>query len=854
MNMASNNNKGTPASKVEVSKLDRSVISAATILLLFCVIVSTVVLGSLYHYRDTVYCYTGGKIFTDAKSGQTSREALGEHYKDKSGEELDEIKCSKAGNVLRVSQTPISYWASQIVYNGWIPYAIILGFLTGLFYTIGSRLLGLIPSWHLSGKRRRFHFIAQQIAALRQSAGQVRNMADILERVGGKDRFAKRLIKLQLHYRREPNRQLCREANEAYSQSDQAEVLYLLLPLGFIEFLLPILGFVGTVLGVSHAVGALRLGMMTLFKVQELNEAVISQFMAGFDGLVLAFMTTLFGLLGLAVTAFFRFYLRRNAIAVIAKIDKWSEESINLLPEQDLMTMIAQGLIVYDENGNPVLDDQNRPIPRWAEVLAETDEDGMPLRDEQGKIISRLSTLNELIQTGLFEPSEDDEKPLPALLGVRRMLSSLTGATQQIHNALMRHIYQIVGYDDRDQYTKLTVYVKDEETDETQEVEVQGRLRSERQHSEQLAWIGMYSEKIIEIIRQSPPPGEGTENGTELGHMLVQSEEEPVRHLAASSNGFAIVRGPAGNTGDNEIVSGSFEAIVGEMQARVCDKVHLGMPVGGLGFSRTGRGKSNRFVAYLPFASAWQEYGTKQLLPTSTLVNCKQSFLDNHDVLSSKVAVMEDGNARQSLFIIARNKKNEKSQIFSIPTDGEKREPQPLGKAFEGEVVAEAMLPGMAYTFVYHEGDGARIATVFSKQAMDFYEKGGKKGQTKMHLMSGGKKGRINALGFDKEGVLHYASEKGEVGSVDWKSNKFNPQFTVDSETGIVAIEYASNSSALLAFKESPKLIIASPGNDGDVEIKTNVYPQVITALACDQEGRHIFVGCADGSVYFRKG
>lgn len=892
-----------PAATNRRTGSQRSVIAKSSRLFLISIFFAAVAISALFYFRNDIYLATGGQVVSEVPAELTFRQALAEEYPELPQRKLNRFRGRKIGTDIYISRTVSSYWFAQIIINGWVPYAILLGFFTGLLYSMGIRIMGVIPSWHLAGARKRFNAIAEVIIKLRRTGTE--DIQQIINQVG-EGRFTERLKKLQEHHEREPDRQLCREANEAYSQAEQGEVYYALLPLGFLEFILPILGFIGTVLGVSHAVGALRWGMNNLFQARELTESVMVQFLDGFDGLVLAFMTTLFGLLGLALTALFRFHLRRNSVAVIAKIDEWSEEVINLIPQENHLKMIAkgllvcdekgnpirdkykqpipklaellaktdekgmplrgedgllipflteilslakttsEGLIVHDEKGNPVRDEHQQPLPRWNEMLAETDERGMPRRDDQGHIVSRLAIIKEAIQKGLFEASEENGEAVPALQGVRNMIGIATEATYGIHNALMRHIFQIVGYDDRDQYTTLIVYNKDEETGETNTIEVQGRLRSERQHGESLSMMRILAEEIIEKTGspELPTPGKEGLEPIPIGRLVLQPGEEPVQQIAAGKAAFAVVRSAEQRTAEAELIAGVYEAVMGEMRPRESDRKRLPMSVTALGFFHEDGKEAARFGTYLPFAphTPWLEYGTQQLLPSNSLVKCAPSFLQKNVILSTKIAGMVN-DERQWLLFIALERDSGSTHLFMIPTDGENREPKSVADSFEGELVAEAVLPGKAYAFAFRSQN--MTETIVVRQ--------GKEGTTIIRLHSND---NLSALAFDSKERLHYATLDSEIGTVNEKKKSLTVKFKLDRPIQFTGLAYSSTDIAYVALQESGELIIIHSDNNGNTtpEFKSAIYPRIITALTGTPDGRYIFVGCADGSVYCRNG
>ncbi|MBP7053423.1 MAG: hypothetical protein KBE65_20635 [Phycisphaerae bacterium] len=822
-------------------KPDFSAIARAAKLLLVCVILATIGVTALFRYQNWVYRYVGGEI-RQAPAELNLQEAFREIYPSKSQDELNKLRGFKNGTTVWISHTASAYWVSQAFHNGWVQYAILLGFTTGLLYTLGVRQGRLIPSWHPWLASHRFQRVAAQMVELRKTG--VDNVDQVIERIGGNDRFMDRLRKLQQHYSREPNRQLCREANEAYSQFEQAEALYVIFPLVFIEFVLPVFGFIGTVLGVSDAVVALRWGMHQLFEANRLTDAVMSQFMLGFDGLVLAFMTTLFGLLGLAFTALFRFHLRRNAMAVIAQVDKWSEETINLLPQEDLLKTIADGLMVQDENGQRVpllhkLDELLR------ETLFETSQDGEKPIPTLQAVHRMLHELHESLGKALFEPGKEGEEPIPALQGVRRMIKIATEAVYGIHNALMHHIYQIVGYDDRNHYTDLIVYTTDKETGETHSMEVQGRYRSERQHAETIGWMRTLTEEILEKLPRSEE--NGTDDVINRGRLVISPAEEPVCQIAASPAAFAIVRGTDHTTGESELVSGCYETINGQLLPHETDRKRVPMGIAGLGFSCGQGTEASRFGVYMPFAPAdpWQLHRAQQLLPAQPLVKCAATFLGDHEVLSERIAFLKIKELRWLLFL-AREVgigQGGKIGLFALLLESEQDTPRQIGDLLEGELAGEAVFQGGTYAFALRSGGSTNIVVASPGD-----------GKPAMRCIKA--RANVTALAFDSTGALHYASQEREIGTVALDKGSLQRECQLDHRGQIAHLAYSSNKTVYVVLRDSAELVLVRlDGGDGkQPESKTVAYPRLITALTASSDGRFIFVGCADGSVYSRNG
>ena len=111
------------------------------------------------------------------------------------------------------------------------------------------------------------------------------------------------------------------EKNETLSALDESEAVLCLIPVQVGEWLMPILGFLGTVVGVSYAIEGLQVGIRKVFAEGTLTADALESFNTGFAGLGVAFDTTFFGLVGLTISGLAAFIMRRRALAVISSID-----------------------------------------------------------------------------------------------------------------------------------------------------------------------------------------------------------------------------------------------------------------------------------------------------------------------------------------------------------------------------------------------------------------------------------------------------------------------------------------------------------------------------------------------------
>lgn len=119
-----------------------------------------------------------------------------------------------------------------------------------------------------------------------------------------------------------------RAENETLSAIDESEATLCLMPVQVGEWIMPILGFIGTVLGISMAIGSLQMGIRKVFAEGQLTADALDSFNAGFSGLGVAFDTTFLGLVGLTIAGLLAFVIRRRALAAIHAIDTRCDEWI----------------------------------------------------------------------------------------------------------------------------------------------------------------------------------------------------------------------------------------------------------------------------------------------------------------------------------------------------------------------------------------------------------------------------------------------------------------------------------------------------------------------------------------------
>jgi hypothetical protein len=461
-----------------------------------------------------------------------------------------------------------SFWAYKLLYQGPIPYLIVGLIILSMIYAVLIVLRGLVPIW--LSERNDISNLKDTISKENVEAhDSLLRFAEKRLQSGG--RLMARLKMLERIYRLAGRREDVRKANDRMSASEVEGVRYALRPLTYAEWMLPVLGFIGTVWGVTGAVGGLREGINALFQAQQLTEQVRVQFMNGFRGLALAFDTTLFGLLGLATVGTVAFALRKSGAYVLLSIDKWANEAVNLLRErQPLEELIKVGFFETNEQGELERDKDGKPVLRTRKTLRnmykqlvkglfETDRQGQPIADGQGRPVLRWQSWMDMILAEFFQI---DEQGRPICFEGTNVPVSKSGIwRRRLMQMLVGEFYEL----------------SEEEAEEVArgvladtEEEVPLRSRTERRHREVVGLMGY----VANLMHRFQPgaggqgDGEGDEGGGRRrapgGAMRVlEPSGTPVDAIALDDVKFAVAREERADSWVFELCGGSLQSGVG---------------------------------------------------------------------------------------------------------------------------------------------------------------------------------------------------------------------------------------------------------------------------------------------------
>ena len=201
----------------------------------------------------------------------------------------------------------ITGFRTKLFESGPIPFAILFTFLFGLSHLF-QIVQNQIPPKNLYDSE--FKALLQQIRNTGPFA--LLMTAALLEKSGKKDYLYLRVRKVLDRWMVDQDLDSLIAFSEQMFERDEEEIAIAFVPVVFSEWCLPLLGFLGTVVGIAGAIGGVQEGVNLLIVRGELDQTVTSQLGAGFKGLSLAFDTTFLGLVGLVIVGGIQFYLRRE--------------------------------------------------------------------------------------------------------------------------------------------------------------------------------------------------------------------------------------------------------------------------------------------------------------------------------------------------------------------------------------------------------------------------------------------------------------------------------------------------------------------------------------------------------------
>ncbi len=240
---------------------------------------------------------------------------------------------------------------------------------------------------------------------------------DVLHRErSGRSRFQDlRRAQLLRHWSQTGSVDAVRAANESLAGMAETRRAYGFVPFQWAGWLQPVLGFLGTVVGVSMSIDSLQFGIRMIFVESTITPAVMDQFNQGFAGLAVAFDTTFFGLAGSALTGTLSMFLRRRALGAMARIDE---------DAQDFLATRLPALGETDDESQAEHEQRVRRLTQWFEEKARP---GLEREFEQGPAFRKW--LQEELPKTLRRLGGEQSKELAETIreAARRLASRMGG-------------------------------------------------------------------------------------------------------------------------------------------------------------------------------------------------------------------------------------------------------------------------------------------------------------------------------------------------------------------------------------------------------------------------------------------
>lgn len=778
----------------------------------FALALALLITFSVYRAREDVFLLTSGSVEEESTAAVV---ASAKAAPRNSGARRSVNRVFRTGDVQSVS-----FWAFKLLYQGPIPYLIALMTLFTLIYTPGLLFARLVP-W---GSRVQRDVKEVRNTIERLAPGSQARLDTVRDAVRKNGYFAGRLDLLQREYQLSGDRESVREANDRLTATEEARVAFALQPLIYAEWMLPILGFIGTVWGVAEAVSGLRTGINALFEVDGPRQSIITGFDQSFQGLILAFDTTLFGLVGLAIVGTMVFFLRKNANNTLLAVDRWANEAIGLLKQKDLLHKLIHGLFNTNDKGELVHDKNGRPQLRWQSWMDalqagffETDADGKLRTDDQKRPIPRSKRWMDLILTEFFYPDKDghvyreDEEVEP--------VSKSAVWRSQIHRMLLQELYQVTEEEAHAIATGLT--------DNDEQVPLMSRM--ERRHREIDADLRL----LTQLVWLSGGPGGGTAGANRaarsgaqgfalLGERIIEPNGHPVDAIGIDRGWVILGREEGEYDRESCLHTGRVRELLGgeHWQWVGGEALTAQEPVAALaccdGFAYLGR-QSGQLVV-------------RGATPGDMRAAC---VLGDASAKPKSIAFLR---CRGMLQVVAAIERGDRTEVYLWPADGSAPPTAEKITTVPGRLVAFAAWQSARVVVAVRNGSGGTKLTVLTdEQPQEPFEVSPS----------------IRALSFSPDGALWFCDGKGSLGIVPLDGNNSRHLATqVNAGVPGQRLALTAASQAIVAnIGESQLRVIDCEGSGAVTKIR---YPQAITALGQSADGRYLLVGCADGSVYLK--
>ncbi|NLH72761.1 MAG: hypothetical protein GX456_06885 [Verrucomicrobia bacterium] len=727
-----------------------------------------------------------------------------------------------------------AFWAYKLLYEGFIPYSIIAATFAAVFYAIGLVALRLVPT--RADTSRDLELFSQEIASA--VPGTVESLLQLTGQgaraIRRRGRLMGRLHLLERAYNIVPKRGFVREANDRLSAMDDTIATSALHHLVFLEWLLPILGFIGTVWGGTNAVDELRKGLQLLFAEQRISEAVLNQFLHGLANLALAFDTTLFGLLGLGLAGSANSFIRKRAGSALLGINKWCNEAINLLkegpdPMEEIEKVLRTGFFETNDNGDLVAGEDGKPVPRdkaWRDTVLRLLQTGFFITDDKGELLvgsdgKPILRWQEWMNQVLGELFFTDASGSLLLSKEGQPISKWGVWRQKMLQMLVQEFYEVT--------PREAEAIAEGILAETGE-KVPLRSRFERRHRELLVrwaitnWFAerhsLLAERTNELLESGPKPGAGPRPPARPSFMTVLEPCGcPVDCISASTVHSAVARQePPAEENSFSIHTFAVAPQIANSYTSIAPKDELAVPERLAAICASG----DR-LAYV-----CERSGTIAIRGWTVGEFPRECVLEDGFRPVSGALAFLPYNGLEHVLVGAQGAAE--VRLLAWLADGSGPAPVPLFQS-PGHLTAFSARSGEAIACVVGGDNGYQLLTLRAGSSLR---------KVPIGL-------DVAALAFAPDGTLWFVDATGQMGELDLNTGKAQPRLKAPQKTDLLVI--TAHNQILSARRNDPTVFVldvAAPNT-----VRALPCPSPVTALAISHDGVHLLIGLHNGSVHY---
>jgi len=200
--------------------------------------------------------------------------------------------------------------------SGPIPYAILFVFIFGLLYLILKVYFNMSYPFNVASM---YDSSVIEAANRGDNQGVRKELFKLIEKgIFAQGYYSSRLAKLLFRWERDRDLGAVISLKNEIMENDEEDIALAFIPVTLVEWTLPLLGFLGTVIGIGGAIGGIQQGVDILFATNKLSPDVFDKFKSGFQCMALAFDTTFQGLMGLIIVGILHTLLKRSLAKKLA--------------------------------------------------------------------------------------------------------------------------------------------------------------------------------------------------------------------------------------------------------------------------------------------------------------------------------------------------------------------------------------------------------------------------------------------------------------------------------------------------------------------------------------------------------